>query len=57
MKESLNFIYKEQKDLSTLGGVSALLSWDQMSYMPPMGLQERSEQSALISKLVHKRVI
>ena len=57
MKESLNFIYKEQKDLSTLGGVSALLSWDQMTYMPPMGLQERSEQSALISKLVHKRVI
>ena len=57
MKESINFIYKEQKELSTLGGVSALLGWDQMTYMPVMGAQERSEQSAIISRLVHERII
>lgn len=57
MKDALDFIYKEQKELSTLGGVSALLGWDQMTYMPPMGAQERSEQSALISILAHERII
>ena len=57
MKESLDFIYKEQKELSTLGGVAALLGWDQMTYMPPLGAVERSEQSALISRLSHKKVI
>jgi carboxypeptidase Taq len=57
MQESINFIYKEQKELSTLGGVSALLGWDQMTYMPVMGAQERSEQIAIISRLVHERII
>ena len=57
MRESLNFIYKEQKELSTLGGISALLGWDQMTYMPAMGAEERSEQSAIISKFSHERII
>ena len=57
MKESLDFIYKEQKELSVLGGVSALLGWDQMTYMPPKGALERSEQTALISKLSHKKIV
>ena len=57
MKESLDFIYKEQKELSTLGGIVALLGWDQMTYMPKMGADERSEQSALLSKLAHERIV
>ena len=57
MKESLDFIYKEQKELSTLGCIAALLGWDQMTYMPPKGVMERSEQTALISKLSHERVV
>ena len=57
MKESLNFIYKEQKELSTLGGIVALLGWDQMTYMPPKGVMERSEQTALISRITHERVV
>lgn len=57
MKESLDFIYKQQKELTTLGGIGALLGWDQMTYMPPKGAIERSEQSALISKLSHEKVI
>ncbi len=57
MKESLDFIYKEQKELSTFGGIGALLGWDQMTYMPPMGALDRSEQSALISRLSHEKVI
>ena len=57
MKESLDFIYKEQKELSTFGGIAALLGWDQMTYMPKMGSTERSEQGALISRLSHEKVI
>ena len=57
MKESLDFIYKEQKELSTFGGIAALLGWDQMTYMPKMGATERSEQGALISRLAHEKVI
>jgi len=57
MKESLDFIYKEQKELSVMGGIGALLGWDQMTYMPSMGATERAEQSALISKLSHEKII
>ena len=57
MKESLDFIYKEQKELSTLGGIAALLGWDQMTYMPKKGIAERAEQAALISRFSHEKVV
>ena len=57
MKESLDFIYKQQKELSVFGGIGALLGWDQMTYMPPKGAEDRSEQSSLLSKLAHEKVI
>ncbi|MCJ7698303.1 MAG: carboxypeptidase M32 [Thermoplasmata archaeon] len=57
MKESLDFIYKEQKELSHFGGIAALLGWDQMTYMPQKGSGERAEQLSMISRLAHERVI
>ena len=57
MKESLDFIYKEQKELSHFGGIGALLGWDQMTYMPQNGSGERAEQLSLISRLAHERMI
>jgi len=57
MNVSLEFVLKEQKELSTYGGIGALLGWDQMTYMPKQGAQERAEQTALISKLAHEKVI
>ena len=57
MKESLDFIYKQQKELSTIGGIGALLGWDQMTYMPEKGIVERSEQTAFVSKLGHEKII
>ncbi len=57
MKESLEFIYKEQKELSNFGGIAALLGWDQMTYMPPKGSEERAEQLSLIARLSHERAI
>ena len=56
-ENSLDFIYKQQKELSVFGGIGALLGWDQMTYMPEKGASERSEQTALLSTLAHKRVV
>jgi len=56
-KQSLDFIYNQQKELSVLGGIGALLGWDQMTYMPEKGAAERSEQTALLSTLAHKRIV
>ena len=57
MKESIDYINKEQKELSTFGGIAALLGWDQMTYMPQMGALDRSEQTSLISRLSHEKVV
>jgi len=57
MNNSLDFIYKQQKELSIFGGIAGLLGWDQMTYMPSKGAQDRSEQNALISRLAHEKVI
>ena len=56
-QESLVFIYKQQKELSVLGGIGALLGWDQMTYMPQKGASERGEQTSLLSSLAHRRVV
>ncbi|MFW6120844.1 MAG: carboxypeptidase M32 [Petrotogales bacterium] len=57
MDNSIDFIYKIQKELSTLGRVGALLGWDQMTYMPAEGTTERSDQISLISRISHERLI
>jgi carboxypeptidase Taq len=57
IKKSRDFIYKQQKELSVLGGIGALLGWDQMTYMPPKGAIDRSEHNALLSLLSHQRVV
>ena len=57
MKESIKYILKEQKELSLLGGIGALLGWDQMTYMPPSGAAERAEQSAYLSQMAHKKIV
>ncbi|MEM0492541.1 MAG: carboxypeptidase M32 [Candidatus Thermoplasmatota archaeon] len=57
MKESLKFVYQQQREISLLGGISALLSWDQMTYMPMKGANERAEQSSLISRLMHDKIV
>ena len=57
VRTSRDFIYKQQKELSVIGGIGALLGWDQMTYMPPKGAADRSEHNALLSLLSHERVV
>src|ERR1700690_1768757 len=42
-------------EISDLAGTSAILSWDQSTYMPPGGAAARGRQSALMSRLMHER--
>jgi carboxypeptidase Taq len=42
-------------EAATLGSVSALVNWDQETYMPPGGAEARAEQSSLLAGLLHER--
>jgi len=42
-------------EIGDLEGTSAILSWDQSTYMPAGGAPSRGRQSALLSRLVHER--
>jgi len=44
----------EIKDLSA---ASALLSWDQATYMPKCGATARARQSAIVSRLAHEKFV
>ncbi len=56
MKDSLSFVYQQQKELGTFGEISALLGWDQMTYMPSKAAADRSKQLSLLSRLAHEKV-
>lgn len=43
------------QEIYDLAGVSALMNWDQTTYMPPGGGAARARQSALIERLAHER--
>jgi carboxypeptidase Taq len=42
-------------EAATLGSVSALLAWDQETYLPDAGAEARSAQTGLMATLVHQR--
>ncbi len=41
-------------EISDLNHVSALIGWDQQTYMPPGGSAARAEQSATLQKFIHE---
>src|SRR5438132_10523674 len=42
------------KDWSLLGSCASVLSWDEQTYMPPLGSPHRAEQMALLARLGHE---
>jgi carboxypeptidase Taq len=44
------------REAQTLASVSALLEWDQETFMPPKAGPFRAEEMALLARLVHERV-
>lgn len=57
MKKDLEIINKYQKEIILLGQVSALLGWDQQTYMPKKGVHARAEQSAILSAVIHEKFL
>lgn len=43
------------REAATLGSVSALLGWDQETYMPAGGAPARAEQSSLLARIQHEK--
>lgn len=45
------------RDVYALRSVAKLLSWDQQTYLPPKGVESRSEQSAVLARVIHRRIV
>jgi carboxypeptidase Taq len=43
------------RQAANLGSVSALLGWDQETYMPPAAAAHRAEQQSMLAALIHER--
>ncbi len=43
------------RKVAMISSVSALLNWDQETYMPPAGAEFRAEQQSAIARMVHER--
>ncbi|MBS3059027.1 MAG: carboxypeptidase M32 [Candidatus Diapherotrites archaeon] len=57
MKKDLEFVLQQQKEIMLLAGTGALLEWDRETYMPKQGIMNRAEQAAIVSRLVHEKVV
>jgi carboxypeptidase Taq len=48
-------LMRRVREETLLTGIEALLEWDEETYMPPGGVEHRSEQLALVAGLLHER--
>ncbi len=55
MEHALRRLRELDKEIRLLEHIGSLLGWDQETYMPSAGIDERSQQHAVIQGLVHER--
>ncbi|MCZ7583598.1 MAG: hypothetical protein M5R36_09855 [Deltaproteobacteria bacterium] len=55
LQKTYDALVADTKEISDLGNIAGLLSWDQETFMPPKGLQAKARQLALMSGIVHRR--
>lgn len=55
MQAAYTELIRELKQTALLASCSAVLSWDEQTYMPPAGAAHRADQLSLLSGLVHER--
>ncbi|MGO8695494.1 MAG: carboxypeptidase M32 [Rectinemataceae bacterium] len=55
MNKDLARLVELDRERSLAMHIGAILGWDQETYMPPSGIEERSEQLALIEALAHEK--
>lgn len=56
-QQDLDLINKIQKEIFILAQTSALLGWDQQTYMPKKAAETRAEQMSFLSSLIHEKMI
>jgi carboxypeptidase Taq len=56
MSEKIERLNALAAEIFDLNGISALLGWDQHVNMPPGGVEDRSNQTALIGGYLHDRI-
>jgi carboxypeptidase Taq len=56
VEEPLEKLRRVDRECRRLERVSALLQWDQETYLPPLGAEERSDQLALLQGMIHARL-
>lgn len=56
MKQSLKRLRELDAEIHTLSHISALLSWDQETYLPAEGVEDRAEQCELAEGLLYDRI-
>lgn len=54
-QEALERLHKIDQEIKHLGQISALLQWDQETYMPSAAVEGRSEQLALLEGIKHEK--
>src|SRR5262245_58010288 len=54
--ETYDKLTREFRDIATLGTCEAILSWDEVTYMPKGGADHRANQKALLAGLFHKKI-
>jgi len=54
-QEALVRLHAIDRDVKHLSQITALLQWDQETYMPPAAVEGRSEQLALLEGIVHEK--
>ncbi len=55
MQEQLSTLRSHLAEIMDLHAAMQVLSWDQETYMPTAGAEERAEQLATLSKIAHKK--
>lgn len=57
MEEKIKKLRDLLGEVSDIGGASAVLGWDQQTYMPPGGVQDRAMQLATLDRLGHEKFV
>ncbi|MBN1646782.1 MAG: carboxypeptidase M32 [Spirochaetales bacterium] len=57
MREALEKLYAEDRQLKTLEHAAAVLGWDQETYMPAAAVEERGAQLAALSGIIHRKAV
>lgn len=56
VKQFTDELYKLTKEISVLNSCNAVLDWDERTYMPPGGSENRANQIALLAGMVHDKL-